>query len=361
MVLSVRTAAIALVALGAWWSVVAAVARASFPGANGKLAVTLEGCGDLNLYIDAFDVSGHALGPLTPPCEPSTVGDPELEEKRSTHGPEWFPDGTRLLHVDDDKQLMSVAADGADPQPFLARQVVNSRTRVPITLPNGAAIAPDGKHVVFDTGDAILRADAAATTLDVLISAPSCAGSSFCFEFGSPRWSPDGRTIAFESHPITYGAGRKPRLAEGIWLMNARSGKLLRRVARRGFDVDWSPDSTHLVYRTTYVHEIARGATGGNLYVVRRDGSHRRLLVHRERLAEIVPKWSPDGRWIAWISLRVGKGELSFTVRPSLWRVRASGGRPKLITKLRRPTVEEGEFLEPELAWQPLPPAVSAH
>jgi Tol biopolymer transport system component len=88
---------------------------------------------------------------------------------------------------------------------------------------------------------------------------------------------------------------------------------------------------------------------------VRASGKGARRLVHRRRLAEIAPTWSPDGRWIAWISLRFGKGDVGFDVKPSLWRVRAGGGRPRRITALPAPTVEEGEFLAPRLAWQALP------
>jgi dipeptidyl aminopeptidase/acylaminoacyl peptidase len=352
---SVRIAAATLlVMVGACLAVCGAVARASFPGSNGKLAVTLEGCGDLNQYIDAFDVHGRALGPITAACEPSMAADPELELMRSTRAPEWFADGTRLLYVDDDTQLTTVTADGTDPQALLSRPLRDTVTKQPIALPNGASIAPNGTRVTLDYGGSIWRVDVDPIKVKLLRKAPRCDDGDNCVQLRSPRWSPDGRVIAFESVQFAWGPGRKLRLAEGIWLMNARSGKLIRRVARRGFDIDWAPDGEHLVYRTAYAHEAARGASGGNLYVVRTDGTHRRLLVRRTRLAEIVPKWSPDGRWIAWISLRISAGELSFTVKPSIWRVRASGGRPHFIAKLSRPTVEEGDFLEPELAWQPV-------
>jgi len=46
---------------------------------------------------------------------------------------------------------------------------------------------------------------------------------------------------------------------------------------------------------------------------------------------------------------------VAFDVKPSLWRVRAGGGRPRRLTGLPSPSVEEGEFLEPRLAWQRLP------
>ena len=84
-----------------------------------------------------------------------------------------------------------------------------------------------------------------------------------------------------------------------------------------------------------------------------RDGRRRRKLVHRHAVAATQPAWSPNGRWIAWVSLDVSAGDVGFDVFPRLWIVRAGGGRPRQIQELPRPDVEEGDFNAPQLTWLP--------
>ena len=322
-----------------------AVASASFPGRNGRLAVELDGC-ESTPFIRFFTVGGSDLGALSPPCE--VVGQLEEDDVRretSLHG--FSPDGGRLLLSQRGAAplgLITVGADGADPR------------ALPVP-PNAAdaSFAPDGRQIAFMSQGAIWRTATDGGQRRLRPALTCDLEVRDCVEFERPRWSPDGKLIAFEVHQTGFGAGRPPAIRPGIWLMSARTGKRIRRVARDGYEVDWSPDSRRLVYRTSYQQdEIKGGASGGNLWVVSATGKGARRVVHRQRLAEIAPTWSPDGRWIAWISLRLGKGDVGFDVKPSLWRVRAGGGRPRRITGLPAPYVEEGDFLEPQLAWQPL-------
>jgi Tol biopolymer transport system component len=321
-----------------------AVAGASFPGRNGRLAVELD-CSEASPFIRFFSIGGKDLGALNPPCE--RVG--QLEDvlrETSLYG--FSPDGLRLLISQRGavpQGLITVGADGTDPRAL----------PVPPDA-RDASFAPNGRRIVFVSRGAIWSAGTDGGQRQRLRPALACKLKvRDCVEFERPRWSPDGKLIAFEVQQTGFGSGRPPALRPGIWLMSARTGKLIRRVARSGYEVDWSPDSRRLAYRTGYEQdEIKGGAAGGNLWVVRATGRGARRLVHRRRLAEVVPTWSPDGRWIAWISLRFGKGDVGFSVKPSLWRVHADGGRPRRITGLPSPRVEEGEFLQPRLAWQPV-------
>jgi Tol biopolymer transport system component len=164
--------------------------------------------------------------------------------------------------------------------------------------------------------------------------------------YDKPSWSPDGKLIAVQ----TTGLAR-----DGLWLIRAASGQRLRRIAgQRAFEPDWSPDGRRIVFRTAFGRsELRPGATGGNLYVIDRSGKNRRQLVHRERIAETQPTWSPTGRWIAWVSLDFSAGDVGFDVFPSIWRVRARGGELVKVTDLPDPYVEEGEYVAPHLTWVP--------
>lgn len=125
-----------------------------------------------------------------------------------------------------------------------------------------------------------------------------------------PRWSPDGKRIAFYRRE----AGRW-----SIYTMNA-DGTALRKLKAGGghddFQPAWSPDGLKLAFDSN---------RDGNreIYLMNADGSgQRRLSVHAAR--DTMPGWSPDGRSIVFVSDRGGAAEL--------WIMNAEGGHPRQLT-----------------------------
>jgi Tol biopolymer transport system component len=331
----------------------APAAHATFPGRNGNLVVALDTC-EFNPHLRAYTPGGRSLGPLTRPCETLGAGEDEEPIVRAAHSPDWSPDGRRLVFRQRGPEpdgLYVAAADGTGAQP------------IPGT--GGGyepSFAPDGRRIAYMEDGAVWTVAVDGSERRRLRARASCPPSrSNCTFLGQPRWSPDGRRIAVVVEQFAYGPGRPPSPLPGIWLLDAGSGKLVRRVVRSDgirtqSDVDWSPDGRRLAYRTSFQQdELRGGASGGNVYAVRADGRGRRLLVHRERYAETVPRWSPDGRWIAWIGLSFTAGDVAFDVTPTVYRRRVAGGRPQLVRRLPRPYVEEADYFAPQLAWQPLP------
>jgi Tol biopolymer transport system component len=142
----------------------------------------------------------------------------------------------------------------------------------------------------------------------------------------------------------------------GRWILDASSGRLLRRVAKGSVAAfDWSPDGRRLVFATTSYRGENGRVSGGNLYVVRAAGGPTRLFVRTRGVGAVNPVWSPDGRSIAWVQMRFTAGDVAFRVIPTLWRRSASGGPARRLAILRSPSVEEGYHSVPDLAWQPLP------
>ena len=328
-------------------------AQATFPGRNGNLVVAYDTC-EFNPHLRALTVTGRDLGPLTKPCE--VVGTDEEQEEivRAAESPDWSPDGTRIVFYQRGAEpigLYTAAADGSGARPIPGTSAAYE-----------PSFAPDGRRIVFMENRAVHTIGVDGTGRRRLRAAASCPPRrSNCTVIGQPRWSPDGRRIAVVVQQFAYGPGRPPTPLPGIWLLDARTGKLLRRVVRSDgirevTEVDWSPDSRRLLFRTSYQQdEIKGGASGGNVYVVRADGTGRRRLIHRERYAETHPRWSPDGRWVAWIGLAFTAGDVAFDVTPTVYRRRVAGGRPQLVRRLPRPYVEEADFVPPQLTWQPLP------
>ena len=325
----------------------AAPAAASFPGRNGIFVTSeMSPCDGDNAgiqYLRAYSAGGKRLGALTPPCE--RAGDPE--RLRDASGPEFSPDGTRVLFHQQPNgtlpsQFFTVAPD-ASGRTAVTPPLSNDFTHGSIT-----SFAPDGRRFI---GTAISYANEAGSGLHVY---PGDGGESRLVKrgrsFTSPLWSPDGRLVA-----VAGTAGASPA---GLALIDARTWRTVRRLARPGVaSFDWSPDGRRLVFATHFWRDPRTGyASGGSLYVVRADGRGKPRRIERPRAdAATNPVWSPDGRSIAWIQLDFSGGDVGFTVRPSIRRLSLRTRRTRTIATLPPPHVSEGEYPRPQLGWQPLP------
>ena len=129
----------------------------------------------------------------------------------------------------------------------------------------------------------------------------------------APAFSPDGSQIAFRSE----------RAGGGIFVMGA-TGESVRRVTDYGYDPAWSPEGTELVVATEPLRDPMARSGGSQLWAVRTTGEGKRLISKGDGVG---PKWSPDGRWIAWWGVRPS------TWHRDLWTIAADGsGAPVALT-----------------------------
>ena len=108
-----------------------------------------------------------------------------------------------------------------------------------------------------------------------------------------PRWSPDGRHVAFFSRRDTNGDD------DEIYLLDLPSGGVTRLTDRTGNDFcpAWSPEGDRLVF----VSVDPDGAR--SLRILDTNGAEvMRLAQGYHRVTE--PSWSPDGRFIAFAGIR---------------------------------------------------------
>ncbi len=107
-------------------------------------------------------------------------------------------------------------------------------------------------------------------------------------------WSPDGRRIVFSSD-------RRGNNLD-IYTMRPNGTNIRRLTTYRGEDSDprWSPDGREIAY-VRGPGEDAINHSAANIFVMRSDGSHVRKITRFDRELES-PAWSPDGRRIAFIS-----------------------------------------------------------
>jgi dipeptidyl aminopeptidase/acylaminoacyl peptidase len=339
-----RLALVALLLL----AVVAPVAEAAFPGRNGPLVVAVEVCGVEHRYLASTPWRGGPLTPLTPECQRTQQeGQPGLD----VWAPDAAPDGSGVLAVQREYPYEIQSGDCPCAFTFVPADGTERR-KIPypphIGYAEEVSLSPSGDRFAYQ---AYLRQQEPETDVfETRIDGSRTREISGRDAFTQPRWSPDGKLIA-----VVVNQYDRTKLKPGIWLIRAGTGRLVRRVAKQGAWVDWSPDGRKLVYGTFYGRSGGR-ATGGNLYVVGRNGRKARELVHRDAIAEANPAWSPDGRWISWVSLRFdGGGDVFWRIHASLWRVRSSGGKPQRIRSLPSPDVDEGEYNTPGLTWLPRP------
>ena len=105
-----------------------------------------------------------------------------------------------------------------------------------------------------------------------------------------PRWSPDGKQIAFFGHP--------PGEPWQIFVVPAEGGspELIYRSATNSADPNWSPDGKALVFG-----ENSLNNQGSAVYVLDLKTRKASKLAGSDGLYS--PRWSPDGRYIAAITL----------------------------------------------------------
>jgi len=131
-----------------------------------------------------------------------------------------------------------------------------------------------------------------------------------------PRWSPDGKKIAFCS-PNKVGTSF-------VWIMDSDGANLSQLV--EGYQPCWSPDGSQLAFAKSTV-----GKMNWDIWTIRVDGNGLAQIT-REESHELQPDWSPDGRWLAYISIK-DKPNAASRFRDILSGLKSSGKKCEIWVK----------------------------
>jgi len=178
-------------------------------------------------------------------------------------------------------------------------------------------ISPDGKKIAYETLDGLSkRSD---VWIHDLIRGLSTRFTFETSEEAYPVWSPDGEQLVFLSDrnaqttlylKSAHGAGAEERLVD------SKEDVLMPR--------DWSPDGKYLLFYRASVK-------GNSIEYIAMDGSRPIKPFISESFAVENPRFSPDGRWVAYESDETGeRGEIfvrSFPSANGKWQISTSGGR----------------------------------
>jgi imidazolonepropionase-like amidohydrolase/Tol biopolymer transport system component len=159
---------------------------------------------------------------------------------------------------------------------------------IPIDVTSGTwmsvDVSPDGRTIAFDMlGDIYVM--------------PIAGGEARAIASGvawdmQPKWSPDGRHIAFTSD---RGGG------DNIWVMDADGSNMIQ-ISKEKFRLlsqpDWSPDGEFIVARKHFTSSRSLGA--GEMWMYHRSGGDGVQMTEKRTPQKDTgePAFSPDGRYL---------------------------------------------------------------
>jgi Tol biopolymer transport system component len=203
----------------------------------------------------------------------------------------WSPDGEQLLVRTTGGGLSAIDLRGDPPVDLLSGRGLDVRA---------VSWAPDGSRIALSATEAgptgrparLYSVDPDGTDLRPFVATGSDPDAGSAIDGDEPAWSPDGRWLAFIDR------------ASGLWVVRADGSdrrQLGMALASDGSVIGgyaWAPDSTQVTYQRRSSDASEAAASG--IFIIGIDGLTKRRIAEDARV-EVTPRWSPDGRHIAWL------------------------------------------------------------
>ena len=235
-------------------------------------------------------------------------------------------------------------------------------------------ISPDGKVVAYVLTTIDQKKNRRESSIWVVPADGSAAPrrlSAEGFSSSSPRWSPDGKTLAILSaRSSDLPAGETPK--SQIYLLSIAGGGeaiALTKLKNGVQSYQWSPEGSRIVVVSTsgpmdgvatadrksdvrhYTHIQYKFNDSGwfddkrrHLWVVSVPGGEAKQITEGQDWNDTDPQWSPDGTRIAFVSDRTGKA-YDDSHNTDVWVIPAAGGT---LTK-----ISDHAFEDENPRWSP--------
>jgi dipeptidyl aminopeptidase/acylaminoacyl peptidase len=219
---------------------------------------------------------------------------------QSSTSPRWSPDGSSIAFLSA-RPVAGEAAEGTPRSQIWLLPLAGGEPHRVTNLLNGISSfqwAPDGTRIVC-----ISRSgpnDTAKSPSDVRHYTHAN------YKFNDSGWFDDKRTH--------------------LWVVDVASGQakpITSGNAWNDTDPQWSPDGAHIAFVSDRTGKAFDESRNTDIWVVDANGGSPTKVVDRAE-PDNSPRWSPDGRTIAFVSANEERAH------PKVWLVAASGGTPRL-------------------------------
>jgi len=186
----------------------------------------------------------------------------------------------------------------------------------PPHLYRASRLSPDGGRVAVEitgTENDIWVYDTARNTLTRL---------TFEGNNQQAQWTPDGKRVTFRSDragpfnlfwKLADGTGAVERLTTSEFRQNPGS---------------WSPDGQFLAFHQQ--PSVGSSATNRDIWILPLEGERKPQAILQTQFNELAPVFSPDGRWLAYVSDESGRSEIYVRPFPKVeegkWQISTDGG-----------------------------------
>ena len=311
----IELAALAAVAVVATGLIAAVPAMATFPGANGVIAYSVDEprCCAANIHL----------------IQPDGTGDVEVTRSPgpSFEDPAFSADGQTLVFS---------SSDFVEGRFRVARTSLDGTGFAELTLGQQPSLSPDGSSVVYTRGSLSRRFGFSQVNLFDLDGENRTELTNH-WAWHDPVFSPDGTQIA---------VGKRG----DVVVMNTDGSGVTNLTKRhRGSagvtfgsfgEPDYAPDGTRLAVSGS------RDGSRSSIYLIRPDGTGLQPLVRTVRGGQLAyPIFSPDGTELAYVDRNQNP-----------YRIRVVNLASGAIRTVASTPVEDGRGPGSGLAWQPLPP-----